>query len=91
VAKTASRISDATATVDDSNASNDQLRHQNAALKEQVQYLREQVDLLKRHIFGHKSEKLPPGLMVGSIDLFGADPVATPATVQIPGRTTFAR
>ena len=42
------------------------------------------MDLLKRHIFGHKSEKLPPGLMAGSIDLFGVDPVATPATVQIP-------
>ena len=81
MAKTASRSIDSTATVD-------QLLIQNASLTEQNRYLREQVELLKRHIFGHTSEKLPPSLMGGAIDLFGVDPVEpTPATVQIPAHS----
>lgn len=61
------------------------LQSQNAALIEQNRYLREQLDLLKRHIFGHKSEKLPPSLMSDSPDLFGLDPVqAKPSVIHVP-------
>lgn len=81
MAKTASISSDETATVD-------QLLIQNASLKEQNRYLREQFELLRRHIFGHKSEKLPPGLMASSFDLFGVDPgPAKSTTVLIPSHS----
>ena len=85
--KASSRSIVATPTVDDFKVLIDQLQRQNAALKLQVQSLQEQVALLKRYIFGHKSEKLPPGLMADSIDLFAGELPSCetlPETVQIP-------
>ena len=64
---------------------------QNASLLEQNRYLREQLDLLKRHIFGHRTEKLPVSLGgVAPMDLFGKelptgdDASATPAKIHVP-------
>lgn len=56
---------------------------QNAELREQVKHLAEQLELLKRHIFGHKSEKLPAALLAGGIDLFGVEPAPASKTKHI--------
>jgi len=60
---------------------------QNTKLREDNRYLREQLELLKRHIFGHKSEKLPAALLGAESDLFGV-PAPDPSlgqTKQIAG------
>lgn len=69
----------------DSGLSNEALRAQVKQLREDNRYLREQLEMLKRHIFGHKSEKLPAALLGAGSDLFGVqapDPFLVP-TKQI--------
>jgi transposase len=71
-----------------------ELRQQNLLLLDRNRYLTEQLELLKRHIFGHKSEKLPASLNPsGSMDLFG-QPVsadASTATVAIASHERTVR
>ncbi|MBK9579763.1 MAG: transposase [Fibrobacteres bacterium] len=55
----------------DSGLSNEALQAQVKQLTDDNRYLREQLELLKRHIFGHKSEKIPAALLGAESDLFG--------------------
>ena len=64
--------------------SDSDLKRQVAALTERNRYLAEQLELLKRHIFGHRSEKLPASLDPASaMDLFGSE-VAAPPVETVP-------
>ncbi|MEN9306075.1 MAG: hypothetical protein RL173_7 [Fibrobacterota bacterium] len=77
MSKTASKKRNAPESVASEKLSIDAILQQNSALKERNRYLAEQLELLKRHIFGHRSEKLPASLDPASaMDLFGSEVVA---------------
>jgi len=69
-------------------ASVDALMSRNASLESEVKLLRQQMDWFRRQMFGHKTEKLPPGwdaqVALGQ-DLFGQDlSVPAPQTLTVP-------
>lgn len=93
MSKATSKKAISVGSVESGTPSIDAILHQNVALKEQVQYLQEQLELLKRHIFGHRTEKLPPALAAAAtLDLFGAEaPVMAPEIVPVLGHDRAVR
>lgn len=69
----------------------DDLMRRNVALEGEVKFLRQQMDWFKRQMFGHKSEKLPPGWdaqVALAQDMFGQNLSApTPVSVTVPEHT----
>ena len=82
VSKATSKNANALKSVSIEVSSDSDLKRQVAALTERNRYLAEQLELLKRHIFGHRSEKLPASLdSASAIDLFGSEAVPVPAEI----------
>lgn len=84
MSKATSKGANPSKSVDAGVPSDSDLKRQVAALTERNRYLAEQLELLKRHIFGHRSEKLPASLDPAvSMDLFGSE-VAAPPIETVP-------
>ena len=88
VAKTGKSTASVTESVTMEKAIVDALMTRNAALESEVKLLRQQMDWFRRQMFGHKTEKLPPGwdaqVALGQ-DLFGQDvSTPTPEKVHVP-------
>jgi len=92
VSKATSKKQKASESVVSDQSSIDAILQQNAALKERNRYLAEQLELLKRHIFGHRSEKLPASLDPAcAMDLFGSEVVVPPVeTVSVEAHARVA-
>ena len=88
VAKTGKSTEGVTESVTMEKSSVDALQAQITSLAAENRLLRQQMDWLRRQMFGHKTEKLPPGwdaqVALGQ-DLFGQDvSTPTPEKVHVP-------
>lgn len=88
VAKSGTSSIGVTESVTMEKSSVDALMTRNAALESEVKQLRQQMDWFRRQMFGHKTEKLPPGwdaqVALGQ-DLFGQDlSTSAPDKIHVP-------